>query len=221
MILISEAFPVGSGVLSVLILIRLTVSRDPKSFCTVLSPAAGRQRTRDVRVFLYVRTTGPGRPPSVLLWVQVLLSWGRVPVPVLLQDPSRPVRRVRTDRNRRRPSEEADLRRRRGTRALGGLRFPDRPATDAYGGAETPCPCPAGRRSAHGPPGTTHHASAERPDNRRDLLLWGVLLPAAAASLDLRCPSLDSSRLGRRSPLPGHRTRQGNLDLRAGRGLLL
>lgn len=55
---------------------------------------------------VYMRTTGPGCPPSVLLWVQVLLSWG----PVLLQDPSRRGRRAPMDHNRRRPSEEADLR---------------------------------------------------------------------------------------------------------------
>lgn len=38
-------------------------------------------------------TTGPGRPPSVVLWALVLLSWGPGPVLVLvlvqvLQDPS-------------------------------------------------------------------------------------------------------------------------------------
>lgn len=96
-------------------------SQQPRSECVTwptvclsgsgpgLRPEEGRRgpEERSIMGVFFFRTTGPGRPPSVVLWVLVLLSWG--PVLVLLQDPSRLVHPDQTDRSLRRPSEEADL----------------------------------------------------------------------------------------------------------------
>lgn len=68
----------------------------------------------------------------------------------------------------RRPQEALSL-----SLALGGLRFLGRPARASCGGAVRPCPCPAGRRSALGPPPKIHRASADCPGNCRDLRRGG------------------------------------------------
>lgn len=61
------------------------------------------------------------------------------------------------------------LRQRRWNLSLSGLLSQARPATAVSWGAATPCPSPAGRMGDHDQLEMTHRASADRPDNHRDL----------------------------------------------------
>lgn len=63
----------------------------------------------------------------------------------------------------------SNLRQHRWNLSLSGLLFQAHPAKAVSWGAVMPCPSPAGRMSDHDQLEMTHRASADHPDNHRDL----------------------------------------------------